>query len=375
MTIRSTLLLCDGLREVERINQSGSYTANLLSENKQNTDTNNGLPDTDTISDDAFNRVYDFMNEHTDYVLYSDGYIAHLSQIPSGEVSVTYLNKQYYQLADFPLYQGTALNFDYPDGENAQEIPVLVRYGVGEKYPVGSSFTIDDFSTGKMRRFRVQGVLEKDNVSSLFYAPDFKRFNNFSIIVPFTAKSLKTTGKDLRINALTNVVILRSRDSSMTTESVVKKLSKLIHNELHMEINFYSAHDNTSYWYEEFIMPRRKSIALCIVACILLWVMMFWLIGQYAKLQEGAHNLRRLLYKKFSVIIALPCVALYCAEAISQYSEWMLSEIYGSTYGFMGILPVGWAALLGAAVIQIGISLLVCEWIIRRQRTVKKRNS
>ena len=178
----------------------------------------------------------------------------------------------------------------------------------------------------------------------------------------------------MRINALTNVVILRSRDSSMTTESVVKNLSKLIHNELHMEINFYSAHDNTSYWYEEFIAPQRKSIALCVVACILLWVMMFWLIGQYTKLQEDTHNLRRLLYKKFSIIIALPCAALYCAEAISQYSEWMRSEIYGSTYGFMGILPVDWAALLGAAVIQIGISLLVCEWIIRRQRTVEKRN-
>lgn len=168
MTIRSTLLLCDGLREVERINRSGSYTANLFSEHGQNTDTNNGLPDTDTISDDAFNRVYDFMNDHTDYALYSDGYIAHLSQMPSGNVSVTYLNKQYYQLADFLLYQGTALNFDYLDGENAQEIPVLVGYGVGEKYPVGSRFTIDDFSAGKMRRFRVQGVLKKDNVSSLF---------------------------------------------------------------------------------------------------------------------------------------------------------------------------------------------------------------
>lgn len=30
MTIRSALLLCDGLREVERINRSGSYTANLF---------------------------------------------------------------------------------------------------------------------------------------------------------------------------------------------------------------------------------------------------------------------------------------------------------------------------------------------------------
>lgn len=119
---RSVFSTFQGYQETKYIDQDGIYIANL--------DPDNHI-DMGIIGESGTQAVYDYLNHNFNYAFYADGFIVSIPNGDDMEISLGYMNEQYYKLNQFDLSQGTDLDFEYQlDGE----IPVLIGMGL-RAYP------------------------------------------------------------------------------------------------------------------------------------------------------------------------------------------------------------------------------------------------
>lgn len=106
------------------------------------------------------------MNSNFKYAFYTDGFMVSVPNSDDMEISLCYMNEQYYRLNGFELSQGTDLYFDYQlDGE----IPVLIGKGLSKTYPVGATIKIEKSVLGRPLTLKVQGVLKQNAYHSNYY--------------------------------------------------------------------------------------------------------------------------------------------------------------------------------------------------------------
>mgnify|MGYP007112883443 FL=1 len=80
------------------MNQEGIYIANL--------DPDSDV-DIDAIGENGTQIVYDYLNNNFNYAFYTDGFMVSLPNIDDMEISLCYMNEEYYELNQFELSQGT----------------------------------------------------------------------------------------------------------------------------------------------------------------------------------------------------------------------------------------------------------------------------
>ena len=169
---RSILSTFQGYQETKYVNQEGVYIANL--------DPDSHI-DMGIVGENGIQAVYDYLNSNFKYAFYTDGFIISVPNSEDMEISLCYINEQYYRLNGFELSQGTDLYFDYPlEGE----IPVLIGKGLSKTYPVGSTIKIEKSVLGRPLTLKVQGVLKQNAYHSNYYALNSKTYYNFSILFP-----------------------------------------------------------------------------------------------------------------------------------------------------------------------------------------------
>jgi len=86
---RSILSTFQGYQETKYINQEGIYIANL--------DPNSHM-DMGLINENGIQAVYDYLNNNFNYAFYTDGFIASISNTDDMEISLGYMNEEYYKL-------------------------------------------------------------------------------------------------------------------------------------------------------------------------------------------------------------------------------------------------------------------------------------
>ena len=120
--------------------------------------------------------MYDSLNNNFNYAFYTDGFMVSIPNNDNMEISLCYMNDEYYELNQFELSQGTDLDFDYQLDE---EIPVLIGKGLSKTYPVGSTIKIEETALGHPITLKVQGVLKQNAYHSNYYALNSKTYYNF----------------------------------------------------------------------------------------------------------------------------------------------------------------------------------------------------
>ena len=95
---RSILSTFQGYQEIKCMNQEGIYIANL--------DPDSDV-DIDAIGENGTQIVYDYLNNNFNYAFYTDGFMVSLPNIDDMEISLCYMNEEYYELNQFELSQGT----------------------------------------------------------------------------------------------------------------------------------------------------------------------------------------------------------------------------------------------------------------------------
>ncbi|RBP42295.1 ABC transporter permease [Garciella nitratireducens] len=361
---RSILSTFQGYQEMENMDQEDIYIANLDPDSETNFD---------RITEKETQKVYDYLNSNFNYALYTDGFIISLPNNDDMEISLNYMNEEFYNLNQFELSQGTKLDFDYQF--NKDEIPVLIGKGLSKTYPVGSTIKITDPVVEQPITLKVQGVLKQNAHHSNFYALNSKTYYNFSIFFPVNETFIKHANIDFHVNGLMDIIILQS-----TKERTVD-LSEYIQKNLGLKFNFYSQKENNDFFKDYYlnslkIISMITLILLVIITCLSIWNT---LISIRLMLKDFTINLliglsysklRKILYSYFGILFFINLIVIFLITAYNRYGFWLKKDTFFATYGLFGLIGIDWLALLVVILFDIIIGMIIVQNMVRKIKKI-----
>lgn len=360
---RSIISTFQGYQETKYINQEGVYIANL--------DPDSNI-DMNIISEDGTQAVYDYLNNNFNYAFYTDGFIVSVPNIDDMEISLAYMNEEYYKLNQFELSEGTDLDFDYQIDE---EIPVLIGKGLSKTYPIGSTIRIEESVIGRPITLKVQGVLKQNSYHSNFYALNSKTYYNFSILFPVNEEFLNNASLDLKLNGLMDITILK------TTQEKTVDLGEVIKDNLGLKFNFFSQKENYDYFNEYYLHSLKIIAVVTLIFVIIITCFSIWnaLVSIRLMLKDFTINLlvglsysklRKIFYSYFGIISFINLTVIFIITAFSRYGCWLRKDTTFATYGLFGLIGMDWLALLIVLISDIIIGVIVVENMLRKIKKV-----
>lgn len=358
---RSILSTYQGYRVTQSMVQEGVYIANL--------DPDSGIGDIDRNGTQA---VYDSLNNNFNYAFYTDGFMVSIPNNDNMEISLCYMNDEYYELNQFELSQGTDLDFDYQLDE---EIPVLIGKGLSKTYPVGSTIKIEETALGHPITLKVQGVLKQNAYHSNYYALNSKTYYNFSILFPVNEDFINHANIDLQLNGLMDLTLLQ------TTKEEIADLSEVIQDNLGLKFNFFSQEDNyddfnESYLHSLKIMSITTLVFLVIITCVSVWnalVSILLMLKDFTiNLLVGLSysKLRKIFYGYFGILSSVNLAVVFLITAYSRYGCWLRKDATFATYGLFGLIGMDWLALLVIVLLDIIIGIVIVETMLRKIKKI-----
>ena len=362
---RSILSTWQGYQETKYIDQEGVYVANLAPESHLGF-----MGETDSAQ--RTQAVYDYLNSNFNYALYTDGFVVSVPNRDDMEITLSYMNEEYYKLNQFDLLQGEDLDFDY---QLDREIPVLIGKGLNNTYPVGSRIVIDNSTLGCPITLKVRGVLQPNAYHTNFYALNSKTYCNFSIIFPVNEEFMDNAGMDLKWNGLMDLILIE------TTKEKVSNLGDVIEENLGLKFNFYSQKENYDY-FNEYYLYALKTIAaitltlLIIITCVTVWT---GLVSVRLMLKDFTINLlvglsysklRKMLYGYFGIISFVCLAIIFIFDASNSYSSWLRKDPSSVTYGLFGLIGIDWLAFLAIVFLDIVIGAVIVEIMLRKIKKI-----
>lgn len=365
MVARSIFSTFQGYQEIKGINQEGNYIANL--------DPDSDV-DIDAIGENGTQVVYDYLNNNFHYAFYTDGFMVSLPNIDDMEISLGYMNEEYYELNQFELSQGTDLDFDYQFDKD-KEIPVLIGKGLSKTYPVGSTIKMEEPVLEQPITLKVQGVLKQNACHSNFYAPNSKNYYNFSILLPVNKEFIKNANIDLQLNGFMDIVILQ------TTKEKAVKLSQVMQDNLGLKFNFFSQEENLDYFNEYYLYSIKiisiiTLILLVIITCLSIWnasVSIRLMLKDFTiHLLVGLSysKLRKIFYSYFGILFSINLIVIFTINAFDRYGYWLRKDAAFATYGLFGLIGMDWFALLVVFLSDIMIGKIIVGNMLRKIRKI-----
>ncbi len=361
---RSVTSTLQGYNEIKYLNQEGNYIANL------SIDSDMGILDKDDTQ-----KVYDYLNDNLNYALFTDGFTIPVPNTYDMEVSVAYINEEYYNLnKQFEISQGENLVFDYSfDGDI--EIPVLIGKGLSETYPLGSTFNIEDPVLEKTITLKVQGILKQDIYHSNLYAISSKQYYNFSVILPITEEFIANSNIGLHLNGLFDIILVQ------TSKDKIEELSEVIQDNLGLDFKFNTQQENFEFFNQYYFSSLKTIGVITIIVVIILTCLSVWssLVGIRLMIKDFTINLfvglsysrlKQIFYGYYGILFLINLVALFATTAYSRYGFWARKELFFATFGFLGLAEIDWVALLAVLFFDIIIGIIIVEVVIWRIKKV-----
>ena len=359
---RSILSTFQGYQETKYINQEGVCTANL--------DPDCHI-DMDAISKNGTQAVYDYLNNNFNYAFYTDGFIVSVPNIDDMDISLGYMNEEYYKLSQFELSQGKDLDFDYQFDE---EIPVLIGKGLSKTYPVGSTIKMEESVLERPITLKVQGVLKQNAYHSNYYALNSKTYYNFSILFPVNEEFMNHANIDLQLNGLMDVAILQTTKEEMTD------LGEVIKDHLGLKFNFFSRQENDDYFNEYYLHSLNiifitTLILFIFITCLSVWnafvSVRFMLKDFTINLLVGLSysKLKKIFYGYFGILSFINLTVIFIITAFNRSGCWLRKDATFATYGLFGLIGMDWLALLSVVASDIIIGIIIVEsmlWKIKK---------
>ncbi len=359
---RSILSAFQGYQETKYVNQEGIYIANL----DPDSHIDMGIAD-----ENGTQAVYSYLNSNFKYAFYTDGFMISIPNSDDMEISLGYMNEQYYRLNGFELSQGTDLYFDYQlDGE----IPVLIGKGLSKTYPAGSTIKMEDSVFGRPLTLKVQGVLKQNACHSSFYALNSKTYYNFSILFPVNEEFINHANMDVQFNGLMDIILLD------TSREEIANLSEVIKDHLGLRFNFFSQKENYDYFNEYYLRSLKMIFITALILLIVITCLSVWnaLVSVRLMLKDFTINLlaglsfsklRKIFYGYFGMLSLVNVTLISAFTAFNRYGCWLRKDTAFATYGLFGLIEMDWLALLLAAASDIVIGIIVVEimlWKIKK---------
>lgn len=364
---RSAISTYQGYDEIKQLNQEGNYIANLEPSSGMNMG---------AIGRSNTKEVYDYLNDNYSYALFTDGLVMSLPNAYDMEVTVAYLNEEYYALNNqFEVSQGKGLEFDYSLSGDDIQIPVLIGKGLGETYPVGSTIIVEEPALQKQITLKVQGILKPNTYHSNFYSLSSKQYYNFSVIVPVNEEFINDSDVGFQLHGLFDIILLQ------TSGKEIAGLREVLQNNLGLEFNFYTQEENIDYFNEIYfsslkIISTLTGFITVILTCLSIWgslasirlMIKDFTINLFLGLSYS--RLRKILYGYYGILFLINLLALFIITAYSRCGTWIRKDALFATFGLFGVIGMDWVALLAVLVFDVVIGVLIVEIMMWRIKKV-----
>lgn len=364
---RSAISTYQGYDEIKQLNQEGNYIANLEPSSGMNMG---------AIGRSNTKEVYDYLNDNYSYALFTDGLVMSLPNAYDMEVTVAYLNEEYYALNNqFEVSQGKGLEFDYSLSGDDIQIPVLIGKGLGETYPVGSTIIVEEPALQKQITLKVQGILKPNTYHSNFYSLSSKQYYNFSVIVPVNEEFINDSDVGFQLHGLFDIILLQ------TSGKEIAGLREVLQNNLGLKFNFYTQEENIDYFNEIYfsslkIISTLTGFITVILTCLSIWgslasirlMIKDFTINLFLGLSYS--RLRKILYGYYGILFLINLLALFIITAYSRCGTWIRKDALFATFGLFGVIGMDWVALLAVLVFDVVIGVLIVEIMMWRIKKV-----
>lgn len=366
IAVRSTVSTLEGYDEIKHLNQENSYIANLD-------------PDSDIIPENIgindTTEVYDYLNDHFTYAFFTEGFITPLPNEYDMEISLSYLNEEYYHLnKQFGISQGNELNFDYALNDHP-EIPVLIGKGLSETYPIGSAIEITEPVLHKAVTLKVHGILDSNISHSNLYSLSSKQYYNFSVIVPINKEFIQNSDISFQLQGLFDIILLQ------TTRDQVNDFGDVMYEKLGAKFNFFTQEENFEYFNEIFFSSMKMillitAVLLVVMTCIAVWsslssirlMIKDFTINLFVGLRYS--KLRKILYGYYGLIFMINLALLFAITAFHRNACWLRKDATFCTYGFFGLIGMDWTALFSVLLFDILLGIILVEIMMWRIKKV-----
>lgn len=360
---RSVISTFQGYQETKYINREGVYIANL--------DPYSPI-DMGRIDRKGTQAVYDYLSNNFNYAFYTDGFIVSVPNTDDMQISLGYMNEEYYKLNQFELSQGTDLDFDYQVGG---EIPVLIGEGLSRTYPIGSTIKAEESVLEWPLILKVQGILEQNAYHSNFYALNSKTYYNFSILVPVNKEFIDHANIDLQWNGLMDITILE------TTKEKIADLGDVIEDNLGAKFNFFSQQENYDYFNEYYVHSLKIMAVITLALLVIITCFSIWngLVSVRLMLKDFTINLlvglscselRKIFYGYFGILSFINLLVISAFTASNRYGCWLRKDATFVTYGLFGLIGMDWMALLAVILLDAVIGIVIVENMLRKIKKV-----
>lgn len=363
-TARSVFNTYQGYQEMNRLNKKGTFIANIDP---------NSNPDYNKMKLEDTEKVYDYLDKKYNYALHSDGFIVNIKNNHDMAVQFSYINKSAYKLRGIELSKGKSLRFDYSVKD--KKIPVLIGPGLAETYPLGSTINTVNPVTQKKVELKVNGILKKNLSRSNFYAPNSKYYYNFSIFFPVNAEFIKSSGLDLQVNALMDLVIFNS------TKNSTNILRDYIEENTTMQFNFYNQKDNYNFFEDYYISSLKIMGIITFVLFLIINFIAVWntLVSIRLMIKDFTINLlvglsysrlRKIFYSYFALLFSINLIILFIFTTYSRYKFWLAKDSSFATYGLFGLIEIDWISLIIVLFIDILIGIIIVEFTMKKIKSI-----
>ena len=361
---RSISSTYQGYQEMRRMDQEGTYIANLDPDS---------APNFDRITLEKTQAVYDYLSDNYTYALYADGFIISLPNDDDIEISLNYISRESYALNQLDLSAGSELYFDYQLNED--EIPVLIGKGLSNAYPVGSTIKISDPVLERPIILKVQGVIKPNAHHSNFYALNSKNYYNFSIFIPVNEEFIKESNIDLHVNALMDMVVLH------TTEEDAATLSEYIQNNLGLKFNFFSQEENYDYFKDYYANSLKIIMIITLFLLVIIICLSIWNASTSIRLMLkdftinlliglSFSRLKKILFGYFSILFSVNLIVIAVITAYNRHLFWVNKDTLFVTYGLFGLIGIDWVGLLVVACSDVLIGIVIIEIMLWKIKTI-----
>ena len=358
MASRSILSTIQGYNEYKYMDQNELYISNMDPSSKI---------DIVKIRNNGTQSVYRYLDDkHIQYAFYTDGFFVPLINEYDVDVSLCYLNKEYYDMRKFDIWKGNDPYFSYVIGDDDYdiEIPVVIGKGLSETYPLETSFCIDEPVLEKTVHFRVVGILKENEYHSNLYALSSKNYYNFSIIVPVNSDFISHSNTDLQLNGLMDLAVFR------TSCEQIEDLREIIYSSTGITMNFFNQHDNIGEFNNIMAESIGNIILITSIAVLVLIGISAWnaMVSIHKMIKEFTLNLLvGLSYTKLKFILSvfihfisiMSTLTMLIITVYNRYYIWMKKDTLFATFGILYLIDLDLISLLVVLIYNLLIGTII----------------
>lgn len=363
--VRSLFLTRGGYDEMSRLNKNGIFVSNL--------DPSNAGFDVTSVEPKRVNGVYDYIDKNFKYALHNEGDLITIPNDKSMDVPLVYMNKEYYDLNGLKSKVGKKLYFDY--SLKSDKIPVFVGAGLSKNYPIGAEIKTEIPALGRKVTLKVQGILKKNECHANYYALNSMSYYNYSIIIPINKEFFMKANSAFKVDTMLETIIINGSKES------VSNLSKEIHDEWKIKVNFNSQKENNEFFEDYYLYRMRLIVILTIIFLAILIGVSIWNAVVCVRLMKkdftinllvgmSYKELKKILYKSFAIIFTLNILVVSVHSAMCRVIAWKSKNALVVSYGFLGLASNEWLGVLAMILVDSLIGVIIVECIVKRIKKI-----